>query len=100
MDPKYTLAQFHQDLTAFPELSLYLLEERTAGAGAAASTTNMSSGRTIGDEYQRTIGAFFAIYWMMRIDIDGRDGFANGVDDDWKPMVVKGKEDLRLTQAE
>jgi len=99
-DPTYTLRQFNSDLAAFPELNLYLLEEKPK-IGDARPSTGMSSGRTIGDEYQRTIGAFFAIYWMMRIDIDGQDGFACGVDENWQPITgVVDKEDLRVTQPE
>lgn len=97
IDVKYTLQDFNQDLAAFPELNLYLLEERTA---SVSSPINISSGRTIGDEYQRTIGAFFAIYWMMRVDVDGRDGFTNGVDEDWMPVKVTSKEDLEVTMPE
>jgi len=98
-DPKYSLMQFNEDLSAFPELNLYLLEERATECSTGEA--NMSSGRTIGDEYQRTIGAFFAIYWMMRIDIDGQDGFACGVDENWQPITgVVDKEDLRVTQPE
>ena len=44
-----------------------------------------NSGRTIGDEYQRTLGAFFAIYWLGRLHIDGQNGFCFGVDDNWNP---------------
>jgi len=97
LDPKYTAQQFNSDLAAFPELNLYLLDEKSSVANPAA---NMSSGRTIGDEYQRTVGAFFAIYWMMRIDIDGKDGFANGVDEAWAPIKLTDKDDMRVTQAE
>jgi hypothetical protein len=81
-DPKYTLKNFCQDLQAFPELHLYLLDKANSDNNVLSS-----SGRTIGDEYQRTVGAFFAIYWLMRIDIDGKDGFSFGVDQEWK--VVK-----------
>ena len=41
-------------LQAFPELDLYLLENK--------EHCGSISGRTLGDEYQRTVGAFFAIY--------------------------------------
>ena len=30
-------------------------------------------------------GAFFAVYWLARIGIDGAEGFSYGVDADWKP---------------
>jgi len=46
----------------------------------------MSSGRSGDDEYQRTIGALFAVYWLMRLDSDGAQSFAFGVDNDWVPL--------------
>jgi len=76
MDKDYTLAQFTQDLAAFPELSLYLRD----GVGETGS------GRTTDDEYQRTVCAFFAIYWLMRLDTDGRQGFCFGTDSDWNVL--------------
>jgi len=102
LEPMYTLAQFNSDLSCFPELSLYLLDNPASigGRGANGETNTSNSGRTIGDEYQRTIGAFYAIYWMMRIDIDGKEGFANGVDKTWTPITLTGADDLRVTQAE
>ncbi|CAE8581708.1 unnamed protein product, partial [Polarella glacialis] len=87
MDPDYTLSDFNQDLSAFPELSLYL---RDSPQGSA---TNTSSSRTVGDEYQRTVGAFFAVYWLMRIDHDGRDGFTFGVDNRWVPLKATLSKD-------
>mmetsp|Transcript_58348 Transcript_58348/g.130381 ORF Transcript_58348/g.130381 Transcript_58348/m.130381 type:complete len:869 (-) Transcript_58348:114-2720(-) len=75
----YTLRDFMEDLcVAFPELNLYLL---TVEGGAA-----ISSGRSSNEEYQRTLGAFFAIYWLFRIRSDGKAGFAFGVDDNWAPL--------------
>eukprot|EP00443_Scrippsiella_acuminata_P001159 CAMPEP_0115354902 /NCGR_PEP_ID=MMETSP0270-20121206/98830_1 /TAXON_ID=71861 /ORGANISM="Scrippsiella trochoidea, Strain CCMP3099" /LENGTH=914 /DNA_ID=CAMNT_0002777259 /DNA_START=29 /DNA_END=2774 /DNA_ORIENTATION=+ len=102
LDPKYTLHRFNADLSAFPELNLYLLDDRMDdGAGSELMVnTKMSSGRSIGDEYQRTIGAFFAIYWMMRLDIDGKEGFTNGVDDHWKPLSITDEDDIRVSQAD
>jgi len=97
-DPKYSLKHFTADLAAFPELGLYLLEEQSASTSCA--DLGMSSGRSIGDEYQRTVGAFFAIYWLLRLDIDGKDGFACGVDEKWSPVKVESKTDLHVTQAE
>lgn len=96
-DPKYSLQEFNEDLTAFPELNLYLLEERAVRGKKA----DISSGRTIGDEYQRTMGAFFAIYWMMRMDMDGKDGFTYGVNTEWAPIVIQDEADeLGIRQAE
>jgi hypothetical protein len=98
-DPKYSLKQFYSDLSAFPELNLYLLDGKS-NSGTVMSWMG-STGRTIGDEYQRTVGAFFAIYWLMRLDVngDGRDGFSFGVDDDWEPIKVNGKTDPRVPNA-
>mmetsp|Transcript_35937 Transcript_35937/g.84137 ORF Transcript_35937/g.84137 Transcript_35937/m.84137 type:complete len:864 (-) Transcript_35937:121-2712(-) len=93
---EYSLRDFMEDLcVAFPELNLYLLEVE----GGAA----ISSGRTSNEEYQRTLGAFFAIYWLFRIRIDGKAGFAFGVNDTWevleesKPMVSRDPWEKRVT---
>jgi len=91
MDADYSLTSFYQDLAAFPELSLYLRD--------GGSLT--SSSRTVGDEYQRTVCAFFAIYWLMRMDSDGRDGFTFGVDTDWVPLKsLHGEVDLEGAASE
>ena len=90
-EPDYSLYQFHDDmLSCFPELRLYLV---------GAST---SSGRTTTDEYQRTIGALFAVYWFARIDVDrsgeqplvGQHGLCFGVDDDWQLPTAEALEQL------
>jgi len=99
-NPKYTLKQFNEDLTCFPELNLYLLEEKPTKPSAGSRDSGMSSGRTIGDEYQRTVGAFFALYWMMRLDLDGKDGFCNGVDEHWAPVHLEGDHDFRVVLPE
>jgi len=78
LDEDYSLDQFNRDLTAFPELFLYLRD----GVG------DTGSGRTTDDEYQRTVCAFFAIYWLVRLDIDGRQGFSFGTDSDWNALQV------------
>lgn len=88
-EPDYGLREFFDDMEAgFPELKLYL---------AAESTT---SGRTGDDEYQRTIGALFAIYFLMRIDIDGREGFVFGCDETadglWIPRAPPDENDELL----
>lgn len=88
-DEDYSLAEFNQDLRAFPELDWYLLENDDRCDPKVLTT---SSGRTMSSEYQRTIGAFFAIYWLMRLRLDGREGFSFGVDKDWKPLKAKGKD--------
>ncbi|CAJ1447429.1 unnamed protein product, partial [Effrenium voratum] len=83
LDPNYSLSEFYEDLTAFPELFLYLRD----------GVLETGSGRTTDDEYQRTVCAFFAIYWLMRLDIDGRQGFSFGTDDDWKALQESAVKD-------
>jgi len=95
-EPEYTLRDFNRDLDAFPELSLYLLDGERRGSQAQ----HTNSGRTIGDEYQRTVGAFFAIYWLMRLHVDGKDGFAFGVDEDWVPVRPETAERRQLRPAD
>jgi len=69
-DPAYELRAFHADvLAAFPELALYGLRPAHAL------------------EYQRTVGALFAVYWLLRLDGDGTYGFSCGVDrEKWRPQ--------------
>uniref|UniRef100_A0A7S1A7R1 Uncharacterized protein n=1 Tax=Noctiluca scintillans TaxID=2966 RepID=A0A7S1A7R1_NOCSC len=77
-DKDYTLKHFHDDcVAAFPELRLYVLD---VGGGTGGATT---SGRSPDDEYQRTMGALFAIYWLMRLQSDGAQAFCHGVGSDW-----------------
>mmetsp|Transcript_17245 Transcript_17245/g.38756 ORF Transcript_17245/g.38756 Transcript_17245/m.38756 type:complete len:864 (-) Transcript_17245:30-2621(-) len=84
LDPDYSLQHFTDDIVAaFPELQLYLVQEST------------SSGRSADEEYQRTIGAFYAIYWLARVSVDGRAGFALGVDQTWSVMPVDTDKPLR-----
>jgi len=100
LDRKYTLAKFSEDLAAFPELHLYLLDHAKQptddDAHEAAGMAMMSSGRTIGDEYQRTIGTFYAIFWLLRLHMDGKEGFCFGVDEDWVPHSSKAVNDVYL----
>jgi len=80
LDPEYTCKAFFEDITAaFPELRLYCLE--TEGGEDL-----VSSGRTADDEYQRTIGALFATFWIMRLDLDGKESFCFGLNDKWLPF--------------
>mmetsp|Transcript_11411 Transcript_11411/g.26370 ORF Transcript_11411/g.26370 Transcript_11411/m.26370 type:complete len:1312 (+) Transcript_11411:74-4009(+) len=91
-DPSYTLKMFTEDcLAAFPEISLYVYE-----GGDAGGTT---SGRSADDEYQRTMGALYAVFWLMRLDADGVNSFTFGVGDDWRPLGAKSKTPKR-TQKE
>jgi len=71
-DATYTCQDFHNDITAsFPELRLYV-----AGTSSA-------------DEYQRTIGAMYVIFWLMRMHLDGKDCFCFGLKAD---MVTPRKK--------
>jgi len=72
-DPRYSCRDFYEDITAaFPELRLYLCGD-------------MTSGRAGEDEYQRTLGAMFCFFWMMRLHLDGAHSFCFGLDENWKP---------------
>ncbi|CAE7918516.1 unnamed protein product [Symbiodinium necroappetens] len=90
--PDYTIGKYFQDLMAtFPELHLFGLE------GMSVDTLEFKrdvlyGGRVAGDEFQRTIGAFFAIYWLLRSSIDGKHGFCHGVDDSWRPLPSRDGE--------
>lgn len=95
-DRSYDCKQFFDDIVAaFPELVLYCV-------GDADAT---SCGRTADDEYQRTIGAFFALFFLMRIDIGGKEGFCYGFDENWAPRqalyvdVVLGPDAAELEIA-
>jgi hypothetical protein len=86
-DKNYTLREFNSDIAAFPELAWYLLEDDPdADTQVASQNTKSTSGRTLNVEFQRTIGCFFAIYWLMRIHGDGKEGFTFGVDKRWQPV--------------
>eukprot|EP00403_Amphidinium_massartii_P049386 CAMPEP_0178465670 /NCGR_PEP_ID=MMETSP0689_2-20121128/51484_1 /TAXON_ID=160604 /ORGANISM="Amphidinium massartii, Strain CS-259" /LENGTH=1352 /DNA_ID=CAMNT_0020092623 /DNA_START=215 /DNA_END=4273 /DNA_ORIENTATION=+ len=78
----YTWKHFFADLSAaFPELRLYYIKSDEPGqdaASAAGQTT--TAGRSADDEYQRTIGALFAVFWLMRMDLDGKESFCFGVE--------------------
>jgi len=90
-DADYSCQDFFEDCAAaFPELALYM---------AATGDGAVSSGRSADDEYQRTIGALFAVYWLMRLDNDGARAFAFGVGEDWKTLSVAANRPRR-EQAE
>jgi len=97
-DPKYSLRDFHGDIQrCFPELRLYLNvpvpQPGTTGGGVAAGgKSSMTSGLSGKDEYMRTMGALFAVYWLSRLELpevhgssgmDGQRGFCFGVDQQW-----------------
>ena len=46
---------------------------------ARGSYTDVTSGISSAAEYNRTIGALFAFYWLVRIGIDGENGFSFGI---------------------
>mmetsp|Transcript_48214 Transcript_48214/g.114653 ORF Transcript_48214/g.114653 Transcript_48214/m.114653 type:complete len:1662 (-) Transcript_48214:40-5025(-) len=72
----YTLLDFHEDCVhAFPELELYAPTESIEDD----RTLNPSAATTGQVERLRTMGALFAVYWVCRLDIDGREGLSFGV---------------------
>jgi len=80
-DPDYSCKHFFDDISAaFPELRLYV-----------QSGSCSASGRSHDDEYQRTIAALFAVYWLMRVSVRGHECFCFGLNEDWtgpmKPML-------------
>lgn len=53
---------------AFPELDLYLAMRSDPAAGAIEdhhAVRGVTSGLTSDEEYRRTIGAMFAVYWLV-----------------------------------
>jgi len=77
---EYSLREFFDDcIASFPELRLFYHDE------TVAQTTTLSSGLSNDTEYQRTIGALFTVYWLMRLHIDGPACFCYGVDVNWRP---------------
>mmetsp|Transcript_27082 Transcript_27082/g.62631 ORF Transcript_27082/g.62631 Transcript_27082/m.62631 type:complete len:1301 (+) Transcript_27082:64-3966(+) len=84
-DEDYTCRDFHADITtAFPELRLYTAIEPGGEDGQQATT----GARTAEDEYQRTIGALFAVFWLMRLHMEGKRGFCFGLDRHWTPRTA------------
>mmetsp|Transcript_71128 Transcript_71128/g.180063 ORF Transcript_71128/g.180063 Transcript_71128/m.180063 type:complete len:114 (+) Transcript_71128:2288-2629(+) len=69
---------FNDVVQAYPELELFFITEHPD------RPNNSSSGNSAETEYQRTIGALFAVYWMMRLDGDGKAGFSFGCDEQWQ----------------
>ncbi|CAK9074275.1 Mitogen-activated protein kinase kinase kinase 3 [Durusdinium trenchii] len=90
---------FYEDMVAaFPELRLYSVvrvsEVRRNDHNLVMST---SANRSGADEFQRTTGALFCIFWLMRQHLDGRECFCFGLDHEWKNAKeimrhVPGKE--------
>jgi hypothetical protein len=87
-DPDYDLLQFFNDCVAgFPELSLFYAKELK---------DSVQSGNSGEAEYQRTIGAFFTVYWMLRLDTNGKSGFCYGVDERWQEPADHAVDKQRL----
>lgn len=82
-DSDYSLRSFYDDVAAaFPELGWYMVQRRVPNAPPHANEPTTSNALPE-DEYRRTIGAMFAVYWLARIGIDGERGFSFGVDESW-----------------
>jgi len=96
-DKDYDCKQFFEDcVAAFPELALYV---GVAGEDGKAPVT--SSGRSADDEYQRSIGALFAVYWLMRLDGDGGQSFSFGVDtSSWAPLSANSRTPSRSSDEQ
>merc|ERR1712079_300311 len=58
----------------------------------------VTSGRSVDDEFQRTVGALFAVYWLMRLDLDGARAFSFGVGDDWKTLSISVARPIRAAE--
>mmetsp|Transcript_72433 Transcript_72433/g.172638 ORF Transcript_72433/g.172638 Transcript_72433/m.172638 type:complete len:565 (+) Transcript_72433:2-1696(+) len=70
-DPAYTLGDFHAHMVnAYPELKLYM----------CCSDSKLSSGHSGQEEYQRTLGALYTLFAVLRLDIDGKHMMSYGVD--------------------
>jgi len=103
-DKDYSCEDFYKDITtAFPELRLYCVQRQTNGKPASVDISQ-AGGRTGDDEYQRTMGALFCVFWLMRMHLDGKESFSFGLDNKWQPRDKKSfweaeQDDLNL-QAE
>jgi len=97
----YSLKQFFGDcLAAFPELQLFYTPN--PDDKFAPFPGQVTSALSNDAEYQRTIGALFAVYWLLRLEIDGPKGWSYGVDEQWVPVVPnrKGRRSGRGSLAE
>lgn len=115
-NPEYTTKDFFDDiLKAFPELRLYCVvktdEEQSPPKAHDKSTPDFvnlnkrtlnvtSANRTGDDEFQRTIGALFTIFWLVRMRLDGKECFCFGLDDDWNVRSRKDFEEDAMKEAE
>jgi len=90
LDRQYNLKNFHDDcVAAFPELLLY------TAIGEEGPT---SSGRSTVEEYQRTMGALFAVFWIMRRKLGGAESFCFGVDEEWEPLSIRSMRPRRTEE--
>merc|ERR1712232_578966 len=64
--------------------------------GTSEGVTN--SGLSVEDEYQRTMGAMFAFFWLMRLESDGAQAFAFGVGHDWGTLSQESVKPRRSEQ--
>lgn len=98
-NPHYTLANFHEHVTAaFPELEFYKYQPENTGEGM--NPQRSTSIHTAEQEYHRTIGALYAIYWLMRIDMKGKLGFCFGHHEDSLELKVKDGADAPAKPGE
>lgn len=80
LDPEYSCKDFFEDISkAFPELRLYNI------CFFQQQSEYTNSGRAPAEEYQRTVGALFAVFWVMRLHLDGKQSFCYGLDSNWHP---------------
>ena len=87
----YSIKEFFEDaIVAFPELELFFVTsaEPSMQAGTPlplAGLPSESVQRSAGElEYQRTMCALFSVYWLLRLDGDGKQGFCFGMTSDWE----------------
>jgi len=67
LEPEYKLKDYFADCrVCFPELMLYMLEPAADSPEDAGKAS--TSGLSADEEYRRTLGALFAIFWLVRID--------------------------------
>jgi hypothetical protein len=101
-EPSYALRAYYDDLLElFPELSLYLAQPSSNDDDPNNAPATMSN-RTPEVEYQRTVGALFNVYWLMRLalpsvpgsdGLDGQRGFCFGVlEESWRPPSLQWVE--------
>eukprot|EP00928_Gymnodinium_smaydae_P019409 TRINITY_DN17441_c0_g2_i1.p1 TRINITY_DN17441_c0_g2~~TRINITY_DN17441_c0_g2_i1.p1 ORF type:complete len:776 (-),score=98.26 TRINITY_DN17441_c0_g2_i1:234-2342(-) len=86
---RYSLKHFHDDcVAAFPELQLFRLGGFKQEVSAEYEL-----------EHQRTMGALFSVYWLLRLDSDGKLGWSFGYDEEWEPLSVESMQ-RRITCIE